>query len=163
MRRSQKRVMALRSGRQMFERSEFLPDPHKLLSFFGNPPTAGKEFGRLFLHTLLWRDKRVWRRVGPQPYDLDFLLRTKNRRVSPRQTTYFSCAPKKSKQKNVPRFLPAFGGVPPFHSPFPLRKKLGYRLKHFPSKPGKASFHFGCVTGGTSCLTPYGMLLNFVL
>jgi len=34
----------------------------------GNP--KGKEFGCPFLHTLLWHDKRVWRRAGPQPRDL---------------------------------------------------------------------------------------------
>jgi len=33
---------------------------------------TGKEFGRPFLKTLLWRDKRVWRRAGTQPRDLDY-------------------------------------------------------------------------------------------
>jgi len=41
----------------------------------GNPPAlaAGKEVGRPFLLTLLWRNKRVRRRAGPLPRDPDLI------------------------------------------------------------------------------------------
>ena len=43
--------------------------PAKIQRNGGDP--QGKEVGRPFLLTLLWRDKRVRRRAGTQPRDLD--------------------------------------------------------------------------------------------
>ncbi len=56
----------------MFERSEFLP-LLKAVIHGGNLPLAGKEFGYPFLLTLLWYAKRVRRRAGAQPRDLDLV------------------------------------------------------------------------------------------
>ncbi len=59
----------------MFEVSaEFLPTRLTAVEWrvFGIAVgNGGQGAGRVFLHTLLSRNKRVWRRAGPQPRDLD--------------------------------------------------------------------------------------------
>ena len=68
--------LAAESGRQMFEASaEFLPTRLAAVEWRGSGiavGNGGQGAGRVFLHTLLSRNKRVWRRTGPQPRDLDF-------------------------------------------------------------------------------------------
>ena len=100
--------LADESGRQMFEASaEFLPTRLTAVEWRGSGiavGNGGQGAGRVFLHTLLSRDKRVWRRSWPQPRDLDFDFRVlkifgmnryswlkneRNRRVSSRHTRHF--------------------------------------------------------------------------
>ena len=125
------------SGRQMSEASaEFLPPRLAAVEWrvsgiaVGN---GGQGAGRVFLHTLLSRDKRVWRRTGPQPRDLDFaskvlkvfgvnkydsLRNEKHRRVSSRQTRHFSASGQKSPQKTPPQCLQPLPWQPAFHNHF---------------------------------------------
>jgi len=67
--------LTVESGRQMSEASaEFLPTRLTAVEWrvsgiaTGN---GGQGAGRVFLHTLLSRNKRVWRRTGSQPRDFD--------------------------------------------------------------------------------------------
>ncbi len=118
----------------MFEASaEFLPTRLTAVEWRGSgiaTGNGGQGAGRVFLHTLLSRNKRVWRRTGPQPRDLDFdfrflkvfgmnrygsLKNERNRRVSSRQTRHFSAPGQKSPQKTPPQCL-RLSATGPFHS-----------------------------------------------
>ncbi len=118
----------------MFEASaEFLPTRLTAVKWrvsgiaVGN---GGQGAGRVFLHTLLSRNKRVWRRTGPQPRDFEFdfkvlkifgvnrygsLRNERNRRVSSRQTRHFSAPGQKSSQKTPPQ-CQRLAAPDPFHS-----------------------------------------------
>ncbi len=97
---------------------------------------GGQGAGRVFLHTFLSRNKRVWRRTGPQPRDLDFdfkvlkifvmngygsLRNQRNRRVSSRHTRHFSASGQKSAQKTPPQMSPATVVATSIPQPFPGR------------------------------------------
>ena len=119
----------------MFEASaEFLPTRLTAVEWRGSGiavGNGGQVAGRVFLHTLLSRNKRVWRRAGPQPRDFDLrfqgfedffdmngygsLRNKENRRVSSRQPSDFSAPGQKSPQKTPPQCL-RLSATGPFHS-----------------------------------------------
>ncbi len=59
----------------MFEAQPSFCRSSKQLWNGGNPPTAGKEVGHLFLHTLLWCTKEYGDKRGRNPATLKLLTR----------------------------------------------------------------------------------------